>query len=172
MKLEPLDIVDGRTSFQKWHDGDGPPSRPSYVYVASSWRNPLQVGVVGAIRAAGIDCYDFRNPADGEHGFNWREIDPDWESWTPEAWRSALDHPISRKGFALDKSGMDRADCGILVLPCGRSAHMEAGYMAARDVPILTLCLERTEPELMILLLGPSRNICVSMDELLEKLGV
>ncbi|MCQ2145827.1 MAG: hypothetical protein MJY72_08790 [Bacteroidales bacterium] len=36
------------------------------IYVASSWRNPHYPAVVAALRDAGFDVYDFRNPGDGE----------------------------------------------------------------------------------------------------------
>lgn len=148
---------DGRSPFQKWVDGDGPPAMPHYVYVASSWRNTLQQGVVHTLRAFGLAVYDYRHPEPGNAGFNWREIDPAWQLWTPAAWRAALDHPVARKGFALDKGGMDRADCCVLVLPCGRS--------------VFTLALEPVEPELMTLLLGPPGHVCVTMNELFDRLG-
>lgn len=48
-----------------------PDIRPSYVYVASSWRCAMQPAVVAVLRAAGIGCYDFRNP-EGGTGFAWR----------------------------------------------------------------------------------------------------
>lgn len=160
------------TLFQRWVVGQGERDRPEYVYVASSWRCLLQQGVVHALRAAGIACYDFREPVPGGSGFSWREIDPNWLNWPPEQWRSALAHPVAQEGFALDKGAMDRADCGVLVLPCGRSAHLEAGYLAGQGKPVFTLAIEKCEPELMALLGGPPANICTSVMDLLGKLGV
>jgi hypothetical protein len=185
----PLDIVDGRTPFQRWIDGDGPRATPSYVYVASSWRNYLHAGVVGALKAAGIPCYDFRNPDPDNpenHGFSWKQVGLGIPAYPGEnirllppppmvdavAWRSALDHPVAQAGFASDRNGLLRSDCGVLVLPCGRSAHLECGYMAALGKPVFTLAIEPTEPDLMVLLLGPSGYICGSLVELLGKLGV
>jgi len=49
------------------------------IYVASSWRNTHQPSVVAALREAGHDVYDFRNPRPGDHGFHWSMIDPDWK---------------------------------------------------------------------------------------------
>ena len=36
------------------------------IYVASSWRNLLQPGIVLALRRCGHEVYDFRNPAPGD----------------------------------------------------------------------------------------------------------
>ncbi len=38
------------------------------IYVASSWRNVHYEGVVKALREAGHDVYDFRNPPSGDEG--------------------------------------------------------------------------------------------------------
>ena len=45
------------------------------IYVASSWRNPYFPEVVEALRAAGHEVYDFRNPPHGGAGFHWTDID-------------------------------------------------------------------------------------------------
>jgi hypothetical protein len=146
--------------------------RPKYIYVASSWRCRYQQFVVGALRAAGSGVYDFRNPGLGEEGFGWKAIDPDWLAWSPAKWREALKTPIAVRGYRNDRQAMDQADCCVLVLPCGRSAHLEAGFMAAQGKPVYTLCLEPCEPDLMVLLLGPPDHICVSMDELFDLLEI
>lgn len=146
--------------------------RPNYIYVASSWRNPLQMGIVATLKTAGLKVYDFRNPGEGLAGFNWREIDANWLKWTPAEWRDALNHPIAQRGYALDRGAMDRADCCVLVLPSGRSAHLEAAFMAAQGKRVYTVAFSECEPELMTLLLGPSRHICTNMNELFDALGV
>lgn len=140
------------------------------IYVASSWRNLCQPAVVVALRSLGLEVYDFRSPPDGSGGFRWSEIDPGWRCWTPAQWREALAHPVAVRGYASDRSGMDWADACVLVLPCGRSAHLEAGYMAGQRKPVYTLVLEAVEPDLMNLLLGPPSNLCVTMDELFDRL--
>ena len=45
------------------------------IYVASSWRNQYYPEVVEALRAAGHEVYDFRNPPHGGAGFHWTDID-------------------------------------------------------------------------------------------------
>jgi hypothetical protein len=158
--------------------GEGPPSLASTIparriYVASSWRNAHQPGVVQALRERGLEVYDFRNPPPPGQidGFRWTEIDPDWLRWTPAQWRDAIAHPVAQRGYASDRAGMDWANCGVLVLPCGRSAHLEAGFLAGQGKPVFTLALEPTEPELMTLLLGPPEHLCTSLEELFERLA-
>ena len=115
------------------------------------------------LREQGFDVYSFRNPAPGDDGFHWSEIDPAWESWTPEQYREALQHPLAQVGFAQDKRALQMADVTVLVLPCGRSAHLELGYAAGQGQHTAVLMLEPNEPELMYLLCD---RICLTMDEL------
>lgn len=127
----------------------------SKIYVASSWRNPIQQETVDILRAAGHEVYDFLNPRPGNHGFIWSEINPNWLNWTPEQFLSALysGHPTIERGFALDKAALDWADTCVLVLPCGRSAHLEAGYAIGQGKKtIFYFHLDKFEPELMYLL--------------------
>ena len=138
------------------------------IYVASSWRNAYQPHVVAALRAAGHDVYDFRNPRPGEYGFQWSSIDPRWESWTGKAYREALTHPIAEAGFANDFEAMQWADTCVLVLPSGRSAHLEAGWMAGTGRRVYVLQLDAQEPELMNKL---ATGICLSVPELLATLA-
>jgi nucleoside 2-deoxyribosyltransferase len=45
--------------------------------------------------------------------------------------------------------GMEWADACVLVLPCGRSAHLEAGWFAGKGKPVFVLTFDGEEPELM-----------------------
>ena len=44
---------------------------------------------------------------------------------------------------------MLRADTCVLVLPCGRSAHTEAGWFAGNGLKTIVYMPEKQEPELM-----------------------
>lgn len=139
------------------------------LYVASSWRNQLQPEIVEELRGAGHEVYDFRNPPEGRDGFHWSEIDPAWQDWTPEAFREGLKHPLAEEGYGSDKRGMDWAEACVLVMACGRSAHLEAGFMAGAGKPVIVLLLSKSEPELMYKLLD---SVCTSLDEVLQRLDI
>jgi hypothetical protein len=119
------------------------------IYVASSWRNILQPGVVAALRSMGHEVYDFKHPEPGDSGFSWSEIDPGWLKWTADEYKKALEHPAAQRGYALDMGAMQWADACVLVLPCGRSAHLEAGWFAGAGKPLHILTRDGEEPELM-----------------------
>ena len=121
----------------------------SKVYVASSWRNPDHSAVVAKIRACCHEVYDFKNPAPGVTGFSWAEIDPNWKSWNESAYIRALHHPVAKEGFYRDFDAMEQASVCVLLLPCGRSAHTEAGYMKGAGKKVFVLLTKPEEPELM-----------------------
>jgi hypothetical protein len=106
-------------------------SFPKYVYVASSWRCETQQMVCHVLDAANIEYYDFKNPPENT-GFAWSEVMPSFDINEQRAdvkeYLAALDHPRSVEGFNSDFDAMQKADCFILVLPCGRSAHLEMGW--------------------------------------------
>lgn len=122
------------------------------IYVASSWRNDYQPDVVRALRELDHDVYDFKNPSPGDNGFHWSEVDGGYKGWTPLEYVHALQHPISQAGFKSDFDAMQWADACVLVLPCGRSAHIEAGWFVGCGKPLLILLDGTYEPELMYLM--------------------
>lgn len=118
------------------------------IYVASSWRNDRQPQVVASLREHGHEVYDFKNPTENDKGFHWSEIDSKWNQWTLSEYLSGLSHPLAVSGFNRDWKAMQWASCCVLVLPCGRSAHLEAGWFVGNGKPLLILT-DKIEPELM-----------------------
>jgi len=202
-----------------------PHTAPTYVYVASSWRNPIQPAVCAALAAAGIGHYDFRNPPGGA-GFGWEQVRPSdarsfalcehcgrritystmramgyagrdltnhtdqplWRhadatvvcAWggTEEAapkkgsdWVDAetyqwmLGHPRAIEGFDADFGAMRRADTFVLVLPCGKSAHLELGWAVGAGKRTAILLEDPVEPELMYRMVDFMTS---HMDELID----
>jgi hypothetical protein len=134
------------------------------IYVASSWRNKIQSDVVTALRENGHTVYDFKHPEDGDNGFHWSEIDPNWKKWTPEQYKQGLKHPVAVNGYKKDFHAMMWADACVLVMPCGRSAHLEAGYFVGNNEKLVIL-IDDGEPELMYKL---ADEICISIEEVIQ----
>lgn len=99
----------------------------------------------GASRA--FEVYDFKDPA---FGFSWKQIDPEWRSWDAERYLTALESDPAVKGYESDMAALESADLVILVLPCGKSAHLEAGWAVGAGKPLVIVLDERAfEPDLM-----------------------
>ena len=138
------------------------------IYVASSWRNQYYPEVVKSLREAGHDVYDFRNPPHGGNGFRWTDIDPDAFRWTFDQYARGLTHPLAERQFAADLEALEWADTCVLVLPCGRSAHTEAGWLAGRGRRVIVYIPEMVEPELMYKLFD---RVVDNLDDLCKTLA-
>lgn len=138
------------------------------VYVASSWRNEQQQAVVAALRSAGHEVYDFKNPPGGT-GFGWRKVTDEPLPWSAERTREVLSHPIAQAGFDSDFDAMKWCDAIVMVQPCGRSAALELGWGAGAGKLTIVLLADQQEPELM---LKCADRLCTSLDEVLAFLGL
>ena len=141
------------------------------IYVASSWRNPLQPAIVTMLRECGHDVYDFRNPKPGDDGFRWSQLgNPEYKHGNlvdPAIWRTMLQHPRAAESYESDISHVRWCDAVVYVLPCGRSASWEFGYAMGQGKKGYVVAFEDTEPELMF----REAIIITSMSELIREFG-
>lgn len=143
------------------------------VYVASSWRNTFQDIVVHTLRAAGFDVYDFKNPPNGT-GFGFHETGLNKGKVADHPvpvtdYLSALETPRAIEGFNLDFDAMKAADIFVLVLPCGRSAHLELGWAVGNGKKTVALLDDPCTPELMYKMVD---HLSPNVMDLLGWLGV
>lgn len=157
-------------------------SRPSQrIYVASSWRNMLQQGVVHTLRAAKFEVYDFKAPGVGRNGFKWSDVDLQHSNSLSDTdpnsvdlsdakdYIEALQKPRAEEGFNSDFDAMKWADTFVLVLPCGRSAHLELGWAVGAGKRTAILLEDPCTPELMYKMVD---YLAPNLFELLGWLGV
>jgi hypothetical protein len=150
----------------------------SRIYLASSWGNKFHSEVLQLLVDDEHKVYNFKdaNPIDAgvpvPTSFSWSELDKDYKNWTPIKYRDVLlKNARAQQGFMGDFRGMEWADICILLLPCGRSAHVEAGHMKGRSKRLIIYYhnnnIEGFEPDLMYLL---ADNIVIGKEELLYTL--
>jgi len=139
------------------------------IYLASSWRNELQPEYVQLLRKWGHQVYDFRNPPNGPGGFHWSELDENWSLWSPSQYRDhLLNDARAAQGFTQDLRGMAWSDTCVLLMPCGKSAHLELGLCAGQGKhTVVHIPNYEFEPELMYLL---ADDITSDQDKLRETL--
>ena len=103
------------------------------IYTASSWRNKYYENVVRRLKEEGFEVYDFRNAISTEGqqlAFDWNQVDPNWEKWSIDDFLDVRrNSELAANAFKSDLKGMREADVCMLILPCGKSSHLEAGYM-------------------------------------------
>jgi len=139
------------------------------IYVASSWKNLLQPGIVHALKRCGHTVYDFRHPMPGNNGFSWKEVEPKYtgDKVEPEIYDRMLTHPIARASYRTDITALRECDTLVYVLPCGRSASWEFGYAMGMGKRGYVVMFEPDVPELMFF----EATIITSMDKLFDCFG-
>lgn len=143
------------------------------IYVASSWRNYSQPGIVHILRRIGHEVYDFRNPPNNS-GFGWEQVNPNLKHHmdsagrvSPSIWRVMLANHIAKAGYESNKGAIEWCDTIVYLLPCGRSASWEMGYATALRKKLYVVAFEPTEPELMF----REAKILISMPEVFDAFG-
>lgn len=141
------------------------------IYIASSWRNEIQPVIVDLARGLGHKVYDFRD----SDGFHWSEVDPTVEvqgfaeyTYSATKFEELLHAPQARRGFARDMAAVKTCDTLILVLPCGRSAHLELGMAVGFGKRTIIYLDDPCLPELMYRAVD---YICHDMHGLVSVLG-
>lgn len=79
-----------------------------------------------------------------------------------------IDHPRSVAGFHSDFDAMRWADVCVLVLPCGKSAHLELGWAVGAGKRTAILLEDPVEPELMYRMVD---YLATGLDGLTQWLG-
>lgn len=134
------------------------------IYVMGSMRNPRIPEIAILLRSIGWDAFD-----------DWHSVGPEaddyWqahEKLRGRAFREALAGYHAQHAFALDEFHIDRCDAGLLVLPTGRSAHIEFGVFRGAKKP--RYILMDGEPERFDLMYNYATKIFTSLDEMVEAL--
>lgn len=96
------------------------------VYLIGSLRNPMIPTIGRELRDKGMYVFDDWFAAGPDADDRWR----DYEKERGRTYIEALDDGwAANHVFQFDLTHLDQADVGLLVLPAGRSAHLELGYM-------------------------------------------
>lgn len=102
------------------------------IYLASSWKNVEAVrGIAELLRMKGHEVFDFTDPTIRPKGMDNFAFEASLIAGRPREeieWLEFLDWPATKRAFACDKAGLDWANTIVMILPCGRNAHLEAGY--------------------------------------------
>jgi hypothetical protein len=139
------------------------------IYLASSWRNPYYDECLRLLKEAGHDVYNFRDP---RHAFNWDQIDPNWAAWELDTYLEALEHPLAQAGYRRDKEALDWCQMCVLLLPSGRSAHLEAGYAIGQGKHTHVVLPPLLDSADLMNLLAGKKNIHRNISCLIEALDV
>jgi hypothetical protein len=134
------------------------------IYLIGSLRNPAVGDVAKALRDKGYVVFDNWRAAGETADDAWR----DYEQARNHSYKMALDGPSAKAIFEFDKRNLDHSDMAVLVMPAGRSCHLEMGYMLGRKLPGFVL-LDK-DPERFDVMYRFCTSVCYSVAELSEEI--
>jgi hypothetical protein len=101
------------------------------IYVIGSLRNPAVPKIGNALRKLGLDVFDDWFASGPETDDFWKK----YEKGRGRGYGQALKGYMAPHVFEFDKFHLDRTDGAVLVMPCGKSGHLELGYTIGRGKP-------------------------------------
>ncbi|RLI68328.1 hypothetical protein DRO91_09195 [Candidatus Heimdallarchaeota archaeon] len=136
------------------------------IYIIGSLRNK-NVGVIAnALRAIGEDWEIFdswRSPGPMADSY-WRE----YEKAKGISYKEALNSWAAQHIFEFDKYHLDRATDVVLVMPAGKSCHLELGYAVGKGKRGYILFDQ--EPKRWDIMVQFANDVYFDLNELIEEL--
>ncbi len=99
------------------------------IYIASSWKNQQTVlKLAEYLERYGFEVDAFCRSSDKRYAFHWSELVDNEDDLAHYDAIEMLADPRTQRAFKEDSKWLNWSDCVIMLMPCGRSSHMEAGY--------------------------------------------
>jgi hypothetical protein len=118
-----------------WHVADPAMVSPR-VYVVGSLRQPeVVISVTNALTAAGCRVFSDWCGAGPEADDYWQK----YEKARGRTYREALKSPAAQNVFKFDLRNILIADMVVMVMPAGKSGHLEIGFAAGCKKPTFIL---------------------------------
>lgn len=117
------------------------PKTQKQIYIIGSLRNPLISEIANEVRTYGYNVFDDWYAAGPEADDHWKA----YEQNRGRTYTEALAGAAAKNVFRFDHTNLDVSDAALLVLPAGKSGHLELGYMAGKGKPTFVLLDEETD---------------------------
>lgn len=134
------------------------------IYLIGSLRNENIPHIANKIRKLGFEVFDdWFSPGPEADDF-WRN----YEKVRGSTYKQALNNWAGKHIYEFDKFHIDRADVGVMVMPAGKSGHLELGYMIGQGKKCFILFDE--EPERWDVMYQFAEDVCFNFEELQDEL--
>src|SRR3990167_2259749 len=135
------------------------------VYLIGSLRNP-EVPIVGnQLRSLGFDVFDDWWGAGDEADEKWQA----YEQIRGRKYKEAIYGRAAENIFNFDLTHLNSSDFGVLMLPAGKSGHLELGYLIGQGKP--TYVLFDREPDRWDVMYQFATEIFFNEGEMLDTLS-
>lgn len=103
----------------------------NFIYLIGSLRNPVVPEIARDLRREGFDVFDDWHAAGPEADDFWQK----YETFRGHDYAEALAGYAAQHVFNFDKFHLNRCDAAVLLLPAGKSGHLELGYAIGKGKP-------------------------------------
>jgi nucleoside 2-deoxyribosyltransferase len=137
------------------------------IYLIGSLRNfqiPLLAAYLRKNLCPADEVFDDWYAAGPEADDKWMEYEKD----RGHTFIQALDGYAATHVYEFDKTHLDSCDVAVMVMPAGKSAHLELGYCAGKDKR--TIILMKGEPERFDVMYKFADHVVTSWPDLLNVL--
>lgn len=143
-----------------------PMGRRRKVYIIGSLRNPAIPAVAKHLRDAlpGVEVFDDWYAAGPEADDHWKA----YELARGRTYIEALAGHAARNVFAFDKRNLEDATDVVLVLPAGKSGHLELGYCAGKGKHTFVLL---DDPDRWDVMYQFATAVVSDVDDLVDKIN-
>ena len=136
------------------------------IFLSGSLRNPRVPLLANDLREIGYEVFDDWHSAGPRADDHWQE----YETARGHSYKDALQGWAAQNTFAFDLRHLKRADISVLLLPSGKSSHMEFGYVVGRGKAGFIL-FEDGEPARWDVLYQFARGVFFDRDKFLLHMG-
>lgn len=103
----------------------------AHLYLIGSLRNPAVPLLGNRLRAEGFDVFDDWFGAGPEADDYWQK----YEQTRGRSYLDAINGAAAWNTFNFDKRHLDYCEGAVLLLPAGKSGHLELGYVLGQKKP-------------------------------------
>jgi hypothetical protein len=137
------------------------------IYLIGSLRNKEIPIIANQLRELGFEVFD-----------DWHSVSPngddlwkDYEIKRGRTYEEALKGWHAHNVFNFDKKHVDDSGIGVLIMPAGKSAFLELGYMIGQGKPGFILMDDQERYDIMVLFTEVTGgSVCFSIEILKENL--
>lgn len=134
------------------------------IYLIGSLRNPQIPDIGKFLRSLNFEVFDDWHSAGPEADDYWQA----YEKHRGHTYPEALQGWHAKDVFAFDKYHLNRSDMAVLVLPAGKSGHLELGYVIGQGKP--GFILMDHEPDRFDVMYQFAQGVYFNKEELAKKL--
>ena len=137
------------------------------IYVVGSLRNPTIPEIGNALEAIGWEAFTDWHAAGPEADDYWQKH----ERARGRNYREALRGYHANHVFDFDYRHLNRSCAGLLVLPAGKSCHLELGYLRGQRKQIYALFQEEPKDGRWDIMYNFCEEVFFTMEEMLKELS-